>query len=63
MPAPEVVPADDDEHERDDVGRVSGQLKRQLRHEGADAPREIHRSAVQPGTEEPGGIRRLVTRK
>src|SRR5262249_37271624 len=58
--APEVVPAEDDEHQRDEVRRVAEHLVRQLADEGADAAREIGRRQIRSRVEEPHGVGRAV---
>ena len=47
-PAPEVVPADDDEHQRNDVCGVSEQLVRELREERPYPAGEIGRASSDP---------------
>ncbi len=60
LAAPEVVPAHDDHHERDQVGRVAEQLEGQLGEKRADAADKIERHGVRPGAEEPDRVGRLV---
>ena len=59
-PAPEVVPAEHEEHEREQVGAEPDELKGQLGHERAHAPREVHGRLVPVGAEEPDRIGRIV---
>ena len=59
-PAPEVVPAEHDQNERQQVGAEPDELKRQLGHEGAYAPGEVHGRLVPVGAEEPDRIGRIV---
>jgi hypothetical protein len=59
-PAPEVMPPDHDEDDRDQVGGVADELVRPLGHEGADAAGEVGRRAVGAGVEEPHRVRRAV---
>ncbi len=62
-PAPEVMPADDDEDGRKHVSGVADELEREFGEKRTDAPGEVGRRGVQPRAEEPHRVRRLVGRE
>ena len=59
-PAPEVVPAEHQEREREQVRAEPDELKGQLGDERAHASREVHGRLVPGGAEEPDRIGRIV---
>jgi len=58
--APEVVPAEQGEHQRDQVGGIAKELVRELGHEGPDPAGKVSRRDGRPRVEEPDRVGRTV---